>query len=209
MTRGKVRIVSHRRRRQGRTDYRQRLALIKSGRPRFIVRKSVNSMTCQIVEHSPGGDRSLVSVSSRNLSSFGWSGPGGNLPGAYMTGFLCGTLAREKGVRSAVLDMGLQASTKGSRIYSALKGCLDAGIDIPHSPEILPPMERIRGLHIEEHARSGGRKSEVSNIFDGVKETIASGRKTPASKTPSKKPAKKTVSKKPASRKTPSKKPSK
>ena len=157
----------------------------------FIIRKTVNSMTCQIVEHSPRGDKSLVSVSSRNLDSFGWRGPRGNLPGAYLTGLLCGTLANDKGVKAAVLDMGLQTSTKGSRIYSALKGCLDSGIDIPHSPDVLPPIERIRGLHIEEHVKKAGKKPDVANLFDGVKKNISSGKKTPANKASVKKPVRK------------------
>lgn len=199
MTRGKVRIIAHRRRREGRTDYRQRLALIKSEKPRFVVRRSVNSLTCQFIQHDSKGDRTLISVSSRNLDNFGWVGPRGNLPGAYLTGLLCGSLATRKGVKKAVLDIGLHASTKGSRIYSALKGCLDAGIDIPHSADILPPVERMRGLHIESYSE---KRKEVAKIFDEVKKHILSGKK-PISKKTVKKP---TPAKKFAKKNEPSKK---
>ena len=39
---------------------------------------------------------------------------------------------------------------KGSRIYAALKGILDAGLNIPHSDGIFPNEERIKGKHISE-----------------------------------------------------------
>jgi large subunit ribosomal protein L18 len=188
-TRGKVRIVAHRRRREGRTDFRQRLALVKSGKPRFVVRKTVNSMTCQFVKHDSKGDMTVVSVSSRNLPGLGWKGSPGNIPAAYLTGFLCGIQARKSGLKEAVLDIGLQTSTKGSRIYGALKGAVDAGIAIPHSEDILPPIERIRGVHIEQFSESVGKKREVASNFDAVKKAIESGSKPskPATKPAAKK----------------------
>lgn len=186
-TRGKIRIIAHRRRREGRTDYRHRLAMVKSGKPRFVVRRSVNSMTCQFIEHDSKGDNSLVTVSSKNLASFGWKGSIGNVPAAYLTGFLCGTMAKSKGLKEAVLDIGLHSSTKGSRIYSALKGVVDAGIDIPHSEEVLPPEERTRGRHIEQYAESFGKKVNISVLFDEVKKKIESGAKPATAKPAAKK----------------------
>jgi large subunit ribosomal protein L18 len=207
MTRGKVRVIAHRRRRQGRTDYRKRLRLLKSGRPRLVVRKSLNSMSCQVVRHSPKGDSVLVTVTSKRLGKFGWNGTGGNLPGAYLTGLLCGTLAKKQGIGSAVLDTGLQTSTRGSRIYGTLKGALDAGLEVPHSPEVLPPIERIRGLHIEQYAESLGKKSGISKTFDGVRENILKGKAPgkPAKHVVKKAPGKRPVVKKPAGRKAPAK----
>ena len=204
MTRGKVRVIAHRRRREGRTDYRQRLALLRSGKSRFVVRKTLDSMSCQLVRHSPRGDVALVTVTTKHLEKFGWK-EGGNLPSAYLAGLLCGTIAVREGVKSAVLDIGLQASTGGSRIYGALKGALDAGIDIPHSPEVLPAIERIRGLHIEQHAQSNGKKSGVSKSFDEVRARISGspgakpGDKEAAGKKPAtRKPAAKKAVKKPS-----------
>ncbi len=176
MTCGKVRIVAHRRRREGRTDYRHRLGLLKSGKPRVVVRRSVNSVSCQIVEHSPKGDRSIVTVTSRHLNGFGWKGATGNLPGAYLTGLLCGVMAKEKGVKSAVLDTGLHTSTKGSRIYGTLRGCLDAGLEIPHSKEVIPPEERIRGEHIDNYMESLGKKPGISKLFDETRVRILEGK---------------------------------
>jgi large subunit ribosomal protein L18 len=189
-TRGKVRVIAHRRRREQRTDYRHRLGLLRSGNPRLVVRRSVNSMTCQIVNHDPKGDKTIVSVSAKNLRDFGWKARTGNLPAAYLTGMLCGMEAKKAGIKEAVLDMGLQTSTKGSRIYGCLKGCLDAGIDVPHSPDVLPPVERIRGLHIEEHSKSKGKLAGVSGMFDDVKKNLSSGAAKPAKKSGAKNPKK-------------------
>ncbi len=171
MTRGKVRVIGHRRRRELRTDYRQRLGLLRSGKPRLVVRRSTNSMTCQLVKHDPKGDKSIVSCSGRDLSGFGWKAPTGNLPAAYLTGYLCGTMGKKKGVKHAVLDMGLQKSTSGSRIYSTLKGAVDAGIEVPHSGEVLPADERLRGMHVKEHT-----KRDVPAMFDSVKKAIGTGK---------------------------------
>jgi len=152
MRRMKIRIVPHRRRREQRTDYRQRLRLLKSRKPRFVVRASVNSITCQIVSHDPKGDRTLVSATSLELKKHGWKGHSGNLPSAYLTGFLACQKAKKHKVKEAILDMGLHISVKGSRIYASLKGAIDSGLEIPHSADILPSEERIKGGHISKYA---------------------------------------------------------
>ena len=146
-------VVTERRRRKGLTDYRQRLALLKSRKPRLVIRKSSNNITCQVIEYSREGDKTIVSVNSNSLSKYGWKGHSGNLPGAYLVGLLCGVEARKRKVNDAVMDSGLFISTPGSRIYSALRGALDSGLEIPHSEEILPKEERFNGSHIAEYSK--------------------------------------------------------
>ena len=126
-------IMPHRRRKEQRTDYHQRLRLLKSGQPRLVVRLSNSSITCQIVLHDPKGDKTIASATSFELRKHGWKGNTGNMPAAYLTGYLCGHKAKKKGTKEAIMDMGLHHSVKGSRIYSALKGAIDAGLTIPHS----------------------------------------------------------------------------
>ncbi len=162
----KTYVVPHRRRREQRTDYRLRLKLLKSGKPRLVVRKSLNSIVCQIVAHNPSGDETKFSASAMELKKLGWDQHCGNLPSAYLTGLLCGTKAKKE-IKDAVLDTGLQASTKGSAIYAALKGFVDAGIDVPHSADVLPSEERIRGEHIEKN-----RNVQIQNKFNEIKEKI-------------------------------------
>jgi large subunit ribosomal protein L18 len=152
MRRMSVQIMPHRRRREQRTDYKQRMRLLKSGQPRFVVRLSGRSITCQIILHDSKGDKTVASATSFELKKHGWKGNTGNLPAAYLTGYLCGHKAKKSGTEKAILDMGLHTSVKGSRIYSALKGAIDAGLAIPHSDTILPSEERIKGAHIYNYA---------------------------------------------------------
>ncbi|UCE75163.1 MAG: 50S ribosomal protein L18, partial [Methanomassiliicoccales archaeon] len=97
------------------------------------------------------------------LEKFGWKGSTSNLPAAYLTGYLAGKRAKSAGVEKAVLDIGLNTPTRGSRIFASLKGLLDAGIDIPHNEEIIPSEERIYGAHINEN---------IKNQFETVKASL-------------------------------------
>ena len=62
--------------------------------------------------------------------------------------------ALAKGIDSAILDIGLKSPIKGSKIFAALKGAVDAGLEIPHGDFVFPADERIRGEHIAEYAES-------------------------------------------------------
>ena len=66
-----------------------------------------------------------------------------------MAGYAAGKMALAAGVNSAVLDIGLANATAGNRRFAALKGLLEAGMDVPHSEEILPSEERADGQHID------------------------------------------------------------
>ena len=59
--------VPFRRRREGKTNYHKRLALLKSGKPRLVVRKTLNHHVAQIVLYDPKGDRTIVSAHTREL----------------------------------------------------------------------------------------------------------------------------------------------
>lgn len=146
--------VPYRRRREGKTDYQARRALVLSRIPRFVVRGSLKHMTVQIIEAQPNGDRIITSAYSRELiKTYGWQANCGNLPSAYLTGFLCGLRAVGIGVKKAILDIGLFSPTTGSRIFAALKGALDAGVEIPCDKEKLPNDKQISGQHIAEYAQ--------------------------------------------------------
>lgn len=142
-------ITGFKRKRIGKTDYRKRLKILLADKPRMVVRKSLDNITAQLVEYSEGGDKIIASVHSSELKKYGYNGSKGNIPAAYLTGLIIGGKAKKKNVKEAVLDIGLQTSVKGSRIYSVLKGCVDAGMNIPHSKEILPSEDRIKGKHIK------------------------------------------------------------
>lgn len=153
MAKGSNYCVPFRRRREGKTDYRKRKALIISGKARLVVRPSLNNVITQVVVAEPEGDKVLVSAHSRELEDFGWKAPRGNIPAAYLTGLLCGLRAKSKGVDEAILDIGLHSPSKGARVFAALKGALDAKVEVPHSEEKMPDEKRISGEHIAVYAK--------------------------------------------------------
>lgn len=160
MVGGPRKKVSFRRRRMGRTDYRLRSRLLRADLPRAVVRASNRNTVVQISAFDPRGDRILGHAVSTELRKMGWKTSTSNLPAAYLTGFLAGKRAVNNGVEAAVLDIGLHVPTKGARVFASLKGLLDAGVEIPHGEEVIPPDERIRGDHIGEN---------VAKEFDAVK----------------------------------------
>jgi len=153
MARSKIHVVQFRRKAEGKTDYKKRLKLLLAGKPRLVIRKSLKSIWLQVVEYSPAGDKVILSAHSNELKKIGWKYSCSNLPAAYLTGLLLGSKAKEKKIGRCILDIGLAPSIKGNRIYAALKGAIDAGVDTAFSKEILPPEERVKGSHIAEFAK--------------------------------------------------------
>ncbi len=152
MAKGPSYRVPFRRRREGKTDYKARRALVSSRLPRVVTRASLKHATVQIIEAHPNGDRVIASASSHELGNYGWKAPCGNIPSAYLTGLLCGKRAVAKKVTKAVSDIGLNQPTKGACVFASIKGTIDAGVDVPHRAETLPQESRIKGKHIADHA---------------------------------------------------------
>jgi large subunit ribosomal protein L18 len=145
--------VRYRRKRVGKTDYKTRLKLLSGGQKRLVIRRSLKNIWMQIIEFSPAGDKVLVSAHSHEIKKLGWKGGLNNLPAAYLCGLLLGKKAKAKKITSAVLDIGLSVSVKGTVWYAALKGVVDAGVSVPHAKEVLPDDKRIKGEHIAAWAK--------------------------------------------------------
>jgi len=153
MAKGPSYSVPFRRRREGKTDYRQRKKLIISKLPRLVVRKTGRNIITQLIRATVIGDIVIVSAHSHELrKKYGWLGSLNNLPAAYLTGLLCGLRAAAKGVEKAILDIGLHTPSKGAGVFAAMKGFVDAGVEVPHDESILPDESRIRGEHIAKYA---------------------------------------------------------
>lgn len=166
MTQSKTRTIPFRR--KAKTNYRKRIRVLLTDKPRLVVRKSLKNIAMQIIEYDEKGDKVLASAHSTELAKHGWTLSRSNVPAAYLTGLLLGKKAKEKGITSAVLDIGRNVSIYGSKIYSALKGAVDAGLDVPHSPEIFPKDDRIKGGHIAKY--SG--KDDIKKQFEDVKNKV-------------------------------------
>jgi large subunit ribosomal protein L18 len=159
------------RRREGKTNYKKRLALLKSGKPRLVIRKSLRYIRAQIIKFSPNGDETLASAFSKELRKFNWNFACDNLPASYLTGLLLGKRALKKGISEVIVDIGIYPSTKGSRLYAVVKGALDAGLKINVSEEVLPSEERIKGLHIANYL---DRFKELPQKFEEIKGKLMS-----------------------------------
>lgn len=154
-----------RRRREDKTDYRHRLAMIKSGKTRLIIKRSISDFRIQFVNFYASGDKTVVDERARNLRKYGWKGHTGNISSAYLAGLLAGRKAAAKGVKEAVVDFGVQNVIRGSSLFAAAKGAKDAGISINIGDEALPTDERIKGLHIHTYAESLKGKADYEKRF--------------------------------------------
>ena len=144
--------VPMRRRREVRTDYHQRLRLLKSGKPRLVARVSNRHVRAQLITPGPSGDETHAAAASTDLAEYGWEAPTGNLPSAYLTGYLAGVRALDAGVEEAVLDIGLNPATPGNQVFAVQEGAIAAGVEIPNNESVLADWSRNRGEHIAEYA---------------------------------------------------------
>lgn len=168
MAHGPRYAVPFRRRLEGKTDYRTRIRLLRSGKHRAVVRRSLNGVTVQVVGFSPEGDRVVAHATGGHLRKLGWNYSTSSTSAAYLTGFMAGKAALKAGVTEAVLDIGLNNPSRGARVFASLKGLLDAGLAVPHGEGVLPKDDRIRGGHLT----TVPDKAEFQKRFGEIREKI-------------------------------------
>jgi large subunit ribosomal protein L18 len=152
--------VKLRRRREGKTDYHARKAMVISRKPRLVPRFSAKNVSIQIISSKVKGDEVIAASHSKELKKkYGWKAPTGNIPAAYLTGLICGFKAGNKKVKDAILDIGLINPSKGSKIFAALRGVIDSGIEIPYDENKIIE-ERLEGKHIAAYGSSLETNSE-------------------------------------------------
>ena len=152
-------VLTFRRKREGRTNYKKRLSLLKSGKQRLVIRLSNKHIQLQIVEYQPAGDKVLVTVTSKALLKHGWSHSTKSTPAAYFTGFLFGKEAQQRKITEAIVDLGLQKHREGNRVCAAIKGAVDSGFHVPVGEDIFPGPERLRGEHL-----TTVKKEEIASL---------------------------------------------
>lgn len=177
--------VKFRRRREGKTDYRQRKRLCaqaknkyQSPKYRLIVRFTNRMVICQIAYSLVDGDRVLCQATSNELPRYGLKVGLKNYAASYCTGLLVARrllqkvglddvyegndeidgevvsteyekktyyvdeVNEDKRPFRALLDVGCRPTTTGCRIFGALKGAADGGLDVPHSEKRFPGYDR-------------------------------------------------------------------
>lgn len=202
--------VKSKRRRQGKTDFYARHALIhqdknKYNTPKYrlIVRFTNKDIICQIAYARIEGDYVVSSAYAHELPRYGVKLGLTNYAAAYCTGLLLArrTLQKykldtiykgatdvtgaefenepvegEKRPFRCYLDIGLARTTTGAKIFGALKGAVDGGLDIPHSTRRFPGYSRegkkfnadvhrqhIFGLHVANYMKT--LKDENADLY--------------------------------------------
>jgi len=151
-----------RRRKEGKTDYKARFGLLKSGKARVVVRKTNKYLIGQIVSSDIAQDKVVVGVNSKDLLANGWPkelvGSLKSLPACYLSGYLLGKKSKE--IKEGVLDIGLHRNISQSRIYAFLKGLVDSGFKIVHDEKVFPSDEMLN------------KNVKTGNLIKHVKEKI-------------------------------------
>lgn len=139
---------------------------------RLVVRRTNARILCQIIYSTLTGDRVLCAAESDELRAHGLTAGLTNYSSAYATGFLIarrlltqvnlagdykGTstvdgeyfnssdnIEGEKRPFKALLDVGIGRTTTGARLFGAMKGACDGGVDVPHSNKRFPGYQRAR-----------------------------------------------------------------
>jgi large subunit ribosomal protein L18 len=155
------RMIRHRRR-SATTNYKKRIAALKGGMRRVVVRKSNKAITMQIVDYEREGDKVIMSVHSSELKASGWE-PRCNIPTAYLTGMLLAKKANDK-KSEFILDIGLYRPVKGSVIFAAAKGFQDNGAKLRGTIDF--DSARLSGSHIATYAGKA-KDDEYKARFSG------------------------------------------
>jgi large subunit ribosomal protein L18 len=140
-----------RRRRECKTDYKLRMGLLKSSKPRIVIRRTNRYVVVQAIESFEAQDKVIKGVSSKDLIAKGWdeksAGSLKSVPACYLTGML---LAKELKTKDFIIDLGMAKNIAGNRNYAVVKGLIDGGLNINANPESLPSDERVNGEHMSE-----------------------------------------------------------
>lgn len=148
---------------------------------RMIVRFTNKDITCQIAYARIEGDVIVCAAYSHELPRYGIKVGLTNYSAAYCTGLLLGRRILEKfkldtiyqgqtevtgeqfqvesvdgqpGAFRCFLDVGLARTTTGARLFGALKGAVDAGLDIPHGVKRFPGYDgESKEFHADIHRK--------------------------------------------------------
>lgn len=177
----------------------------------MVVRPTSQKIICQIIYATLKGDKVLCSANSSEFKKWGFKTGLKNYAASYATGLLLGKrllkqLKMDKlytGVDKitgelynvidkanenrnpfkAYLDIGLTRATIGNRVFGAMKGACDAGLNIPHTERKFPGFvkaedpedkdsyepkihkEKIFGVHIDNYMKELKKGSGYERQF--------------------------------------------
>jgi len=164
---------------------------------RMIVRFTNKDIICQIAYARIVGDVIICAAYAHELPRYGVKVGLTNYAAAYCTGLLLARRVLKKfnldktypgqedvngeefyvedvddapGAFRAYLDVGLVRTTTGARVFGALKGAADGGIDIPHSTKRFPGYDTEGGQYNAEVHRDHIFGKHVGNYMSHLEE---------------------------------------
>ena len=161
---GRSKRTLKRRRREGRTDYKLRTGLLKSGLPRIVVRRTNKYFILQVIESVEAQDKVLATMTSKELLNNGWDEKKIGSLKSIAAGYLTGILFAKKiaGKKKYIMDLGMARTIAGARVFGVVKGLVDGGIDVDVDKKVFPSEDRLLGEH-------NGLKEMVEKIKEGLK----------------------------------------
>jgi len=161
--------TQRRRRQEGRTDYGKRVKLLKSEKPRLVVRRTNRYIIAQYTLSEDARDKIVFGITSKALLKYGWPeefrGSLKSVSAAYLTGFLMGKQIQKQKLEQPIIDLGMLRMQHKNKLFSFIKGIIDSGIEISCKEEAFPEEERIEGKNLKE---------DFSKHFSKIKSKIES-----------------------------------
>ncbi|MFA5953775.1 MAG: 50S ribosomal protein L18 [Candidatus Pacearchaeota archaeon] len=152
------------RRREFKTDYKKRISLLKSEKPRVVFRKTNRYIISQYVVSQEAKDKAIFGITSKELLKYGWpedyQGSLKSITACYLTGYLMGKKILEKKLETPIIDFGMIRTEHKTKVHSFLKGLVDSGLKIKHDEKTFPEEERIVGKKL---------KKDFSTKFNEIK----------------------------------------
>ena len=165
--------VAFRRRREGKTDYATRAKLVDVDKSRLVVRISNANCIVQVINVGKDGDETVVSAHSKELNKLGWLAGNKNTSAVYLTAYLCGKKAVAAGIDYAVADIGLKSPIRGSKVFAAVKGAADAGLNVPYGESIIESLdEEELNKKFSQYLAKGLQPTDLPEHFEEIKNKI-------------------------------------
>ena len=161
---------------------------------RLVVRRTCSKIITQVIYSTMTGDRVLCSADSSELKHHGLTAGLTNYSAAYCTGLLIARrLLKQVGLDQmykgntkidgelynvdadiqdkrpfkALLDVGIQRTTTGARIFSAMKGACDGGLNVPHNTKRFPGFKRAKVEAItNKRGKATGESEKSASTYD-------------------------------------------
>jgi len=161
---------------------------------RLVVRRTCTKFICQIIYSTMTGDRVLCAAESTELKRHGLTAGLTNYSAGYCTGLLLARrLLKQVGLADmykqntdvngeyfnvdddvqedkrpfkALLDVGINRTTTGARVFGALKGACDGGLNVPHKTKRFPGYTKAKVEAIQNKRGKAVDSTKTEANFD-------------------------------------------